>query len=69
MLFKLEASMNSKRFLMVVVVIAAFGIAVAAIGPVIMATPVVAQNVTGDNATTAGNVTAAGNTTGGSWTK
>jgi hypothetical protein len=40
--------MNSRLFLMVVAVIAAFGIAAAVIGPVTMATPVFAQgNMTG----------------------
>jgi hypothetical protein len=41
------------------------------IGIFIITTPAVAQNMTGDNATTmmAGNMTAAGNTTGGNWTK
>ena len=62
--------MNSKLFLMAVTVIAAFGIA-AAVGPLTIAIPAVAQNVTADNATTtAGNVTAGSNTTtGGTWTK
>ena len=62
--------MNSKLFLMAVAVVAAFGIAVAAVsGPLTIATPAVAQNMTGDNATMmAGNMTA-GNATGGNWTK
>jgi hypothetical protein len=59
--------MNSKLFLMAVVVIAAFGIT-AAVGPVTIATPALAQNMTdmGGNMTggnmTAGNMT--GNMTG-----
>ena len=45
--------MNSKLFLMAAAVIAAFGIAVATavVGPLTITTPVVAQNMTGDNAT------------------
>jgi hypothetical protein len=66
---RLKQLMNSKLFLMVVAVVAAFGIAAAMVGPLTITTPVVAQNMTGDNATMmAGNVTA-GNTTGGTWTK
>ena len=64
-----DKAMNSKLFLMAVVVIAAFGIVAAAVGPVTIATPAVAQelppmgdNITGDNMTagnmTAGNMTA-----------
>jgi hypothetical protein len=66
----MKQPMNSKLFLMAVAVVAAFGIAVAAAGgPLTIATPAVAQNMTGDNATMmAGNMTA-GNTTSGSWTK
>jgi hypothetical protein len=62
--------MNSKLFLMVVAVIAAFGIAVVAmVGPATITTPAVAQNMTGGNETMmAGNMTA-GNMTGGNWTK
>jgi hypothetical protein len=48
--------MNSKLFLMVVVVITAFGVATAMVSPVTIATPALAQNVTGGNVT-AGNVT------------
>jgi hypothetical protein len=60
--------MNSKLFLMAVVVIAAFGITAAVVGPVSLATPALAQNMTdmGGNMTggnmTAGNMT--GNMTG-----
>jgi hypothetical protein len=63
--------MNSKLFLMAVAVIAAFGIAVAAavVGPLTITTPVVAQNMKGDNATMMGGNMTAGNMTGGNWTK
>lgn len=60
--------MNSKLFLMAVVVIAAFGITAAVVGPVTIATSALAQNMTdmGGNMTggnmTAGNMT--GNMTG-----
>lgn len=60
--------MNSKLFLMAVVVIAAFGITAAVVGPVTIAIPALAQNMTdmGGNMTggnmTAGNMT--GNMTG-----
>jgi hypothetical protein len=66
----MKQPMNSKLFLMAVAVVAAFGIAVAVVGgPLTIATPAVAQNMTGDNATMmAGNMTAGG-TTGGNWTK
>jgi hypothetical protein len=66
----MKQPMNSKLFLMAVAVVAAFGVAVAAVGgPLTIATPAVAQNMTGDNATMmAGNMTAGG-TTGGNWTK
>ena len=44
--------MNSRLFLMAVAVIAAFGLAAAAVvGPVTIATPAVAQNVGNRNAT------------------
>jgi hypothetical protein len=59
-------TMNSKLFLMVIAVIAAFGI-VAAVSPITIATPALAQNMTGGDATGA-NMTA-GNSTGGNWTK
>lgn len=60
--------MHSKLFLMAVVVIAAFGITAAVVGPVTIATPAFAQNMTdmGGNMT-GGNMTAgnmAGNMTG-----
>ena len=55
--------MNTGLFLVAVAIVATFGIA-AIVGP----TPVLAQNMTGDNATMmAGNMTA-GNATGGNWT-
>jgi predicted outer membrane protein len=66
----MKQPMNSKLFLMAVAVVAAFGIAaVAGVGDSLtIATPAVAQNMTGDNATMmAGNMTA-GNSTGGNWT-
>jgi hypothetical protein len=46
--------MNSRLFLMAIAVIAAFGIAATVVGPVTIATPVLAQrNMTGGNMTTA----------------
>ena len=61
--------MNTKLFLIAVAIVAAFSIA-AVVGPATIATPAVAQNMTGDNATMmmAGNYTA-DNKTGGNWTK
>ena len=60
--------MNSKLFLMTVAVVAAFGIVAAAtFSPLSIATPAVAQNVTGGNAT-GGNATSANATVGG-WSK
>jgi hypothetical protein len=62
-------SMNSKLFLLAVVVVSAFGVTAAVVGPVTMATPALAQNLTeGGNMTgmcnlTGGNMTA-GNLTG-----
>ena len=54
---------------MAVAIVAAFSIAVAVAGPLAITTPAMAQNVTGDNATTmAGNMTAA-NQTAGNWAK
>ena len=52
--------MNTKMILAAVAIVAAFGIA-AVVGPVSIATPVVAQNMTGDNMTAgAGNMTGMG---------
>jgi len=60
--------MNTKLFFMAIAIVAAFSIA-AVVGPATIATPAVAQNMTGDNATMmAGNYTA-DNKTGGNWTK
>jgi hypothetical protein len=61
--------MNTKLFLIAVAIVAAFSIA-AEVGPATIASPAVAQNMTGDNATMmmAGNYTA-DNKTGGNWTK
>ena len=60
--------MNTKLFLIAVAIVAAFGI-IAVVGPATIATPAVAQNMTGDNATMmVGNYTAE-NKTGGNWTK
>jgi hypothetical protein len=60
--------MNIKLFLIAFAIVGAIGIA-ASVGPVAMATPAAAQNMTGDNATMmAGNMTS-GSTTGGNWTK
>ena len=51
--------MNTKMILAAVAIVAAFGIG-AVVGPVSIATPVVAQNMTGDNMTGMGG----GNMTG-----
>jgi hypothetical protein len=60
--------MNIKLFLIAVAIVAVFGIAAIA-GPVSVASPAAAQEMTGDNATMmAGNMTT-GNMTGGNWTK
>ena len=60
--------MNTKLFLIAVVIVTAFSIA-AVVGPATIAIPAVAQNMTGDNATMmAGNYTA-DNKTSGNWTK
>jgi hypothetical protein len=50
--------MNTKLFLIAVAVVAAFGSGAIA-GPVIMTTPVLAQNMTGGNMT-GGNITMGG---------
>ena len=67
----MKQQMNSKLFLMVVAFIAAFGITVAAaVVPVIITTPALAQNMTGGNMTAmGGNNMTGGNMTGGNWTK
>jgi phosphoglucomutase len=58
-------TMNTKIFFMAVAIVAAFGIAAAAVvGPATLTTPVVAQNITGDNASTAGGNVTGGNVTG-----
>ncbi|HJR47014.1 MAG TPA: hypothetical protein VJ799_02550 [Nitrososphaeraceae archaeon] len=52
--------MNTKIILAAVAIVAAFGIA-AVVGPVSIATPAVAQNMTGDNMTgMGGNMTGMG---------
>ena len=62
--------MNSKLFLMVVAFIAAFGIVVAAaVGPVTITTPALAQNMTDGNMIAMGSNMTGGNMTGGNWTK
>jgi hypothetical protein len=53
------------RILVGVALVAAFGIIVA-VGPVGIATPAMAQNMTGENATMTGGNMTAGNMTGGS---
>jgi ABC-type enterobactin transport system permease subunit len=65
----MKQPMNSKLFVIAVAIVAAFGIAVAVVGPVTLATPAVAQNMTGGGNMTAmgGNMTG-GNMTGGNWT-
>jgi hypothetical protein len=56
--------MNSKLFLLAVVVVSAFGVTAAVVGPLTMATPALAQNMTeGGNMTGMG-----GNMTGGNMT-
>ena len=58
------AAMNSKILLAAIVIVVAFGIA-AVIGPVTVPTPVVAQNMTGDNMTAMGGNMSGGNMTTG----
>ena len=60
--------MNTGLFLVAIAIVAAFGIA-AIVGPVTITTPLVAQNITGDNATMMGGNITADNTTGGNWIK
>ena len=55
--------MNTGLFLVAIAIVAAFG------GPVTITTPLVAQNITGDNATMMGGNITAGNMTGGNWIK
>jgi hypothetical protein len=50
--------MNSKLFLLAVVVVSTFGVTAAAVGPVTMATPALAQNMTEGGNMTGGNMTA-----------
>src|SRR5215211_6691817 len=67
---RMKQQMNSKLFLMVVAFIAAFGITVAAVVPVTITTPALAQNMTSGNMTAmGGNNMTGGNMTGGNWTK
>ena len=54
---------------MAVAIVAAFSIAVAVAGPLTITTPAMAQNVTGDNATTMAGYMTAANQTAGNWTK
>jgi hypothetical protein len=55
--------MNTKMILAAVAIVAAFGIA-AVVGPVSIAIPAVAQNMTGDNMTAGGGNMTGGNMTG-----
>ena len=57
--------MNTRNLLVGVALVAAFGI-IAAVGPIGISTPAMAQNITGDNATMMGGNMTAGNMTGGS---
>lgn len=63
--------MNTQVFLLTAVaIVVAFGVVAAVAGLVTVATPAIAQNMTGDNATMmAGNMTASNMTAGGNWTK
>jgi hypothetical protein len=62
-------SMNSKLFLLAVVVVSAFGVTAAVVGPVTMATPALAQNMTeGGNMTSMGGNLTGGNMTAGNIT-
>jgi hypothetical protein len=62
-------SMNSKLFLLAVVVVSAFGVTAAVVGPVTMATPALAQNMTeGGNMTGMGGNLTGGNMTAGNIT-
>ena len=58
------AAMNTKILLAAITIVVAFGIA-AGIGPVTLPTPVVAQNMTGDNMTAMGGNMSGGNMTTG----
>jgi hypothetical protein len=61
--------MNSKLFLLAVVVVSAFGVTAAVVGPVTMATPALAQNMTeGDNMTGMGDNMTGGDMTAGNMT-
>jgi hypothetical protein len=61
------AAMNTKILLAAITIVVAFGIA-AVIGPVIGATPVVAQNMTSDNMTAMGGNMTGSNMSGGNMT-
>jgi hypothetical protein len=62
-------SMNSKLFLLAVVVVSVFGVTAAVVGPVTMATPALAQNMTeGGNMTGMGGNLTGGNMTAGNIT-
>jgi hypothetical protein len=62
--------MNSKHFLLAVVVVSAFGVTAAVVGPVTLATPALAQNMTdmGGNMTSMGGNMTGGNMTAGNMT-
>jgi hypothetical protein len=61
--------MNSKLFLLAVVVVSAFGVTAAVVGPVTMTTPALAQNLTeGGNMTGMGGNLTGGNMTAGNLT-
>ena len=59
--------MNTKILLAAIAIVLAFGIA-AVIGPVTVHTPVVAQNMTGDNMTVMGGNMTGSNMSGGNMT-
>jgi hypothetical protein len=62
--------MNSKLFLLAVVVVSAFGVTATVVDPVTMATPALAQNMTdmGGNMTGMGGNMTGGNMTAGNLT-
>lgn len=61
--------MNSKLFLLAVVIVSAFGVIVVVVSPVTMTTPALAQNLTeGGNMTGMGGNLTGGNMTAGNLT-
>jgi hypothetical protein len=67
MFLKEAAAMNTKILLATIVIVVTFGIA-AVIGPITVPTPVVAQNMTGDNMTAMGGNMTGSDMSGGNMT-